>query len=862
MCNLQVRLVGGASNKQGLVQVYYNNNWHWVCGEQWDKHDSNVTCQWLGYSGSSEAYTDTARDGANGTTWMTNVNCTGDERSLFSCVHDGWLGGSCASNQMAGVRCTGPEVRLVGGEHTLYQGQVEVLFNGVWAGICHNYNWDFPEANVACRQLGYHGAVQPTYHGPSAIGIDDVRLTNVHCLGNETSILNCTHDWLGVGRNCWSGEVGVRCSPSVRLVRGLSARKGLVQVYRNNTWGWICAKNWKPEKEANVVCKELGYTGASSVNTFSPNEQGNGSLWINNFQCAGNESSLSMCVHDGYTNNSCFTGGNVGVVCTGPEARISANDSHSLHPRVEILFGGFWGPICGDHWDQQDANVVCRQLGHDEALAAPVFHGISRIAEVCLRYLQCTGNETSVLSCSHQGWKLVFDVIDGETEPPTVGNVICTPTVRIVGTTATPGEGLVQVYHNNMWKLVCDEQWDTTDADVACRQLGYQSSSTALSFPISNQRKEHWTAWLNNVQCVGDESSLLSCKHGSLLQKSTCTTKQMAGMKCSGIQVRLVDMCEDSLRSGGVVEVLFGGVWGTVCPDSWDLNDANVVCQQLGYEGAQSTFDPYACEGDPPVNWMSNVQCKGNETSLSQCKHMGWNATRSCPPYSSASVICIPLGALGPPEFVSSDFVNIDISWNSSRSSKFTVQMWNKDTMTWASAYCKESLIADSCVRESLKATVVNLKPSTTYYFRIFVSRLSISTPSGPMKTKNLDPPQKPTFMGSTTNSITIKWKSTSLLNVTYAIQIKRHDDYSWAWAKCDTESLVPNICTVRGTMARVIDLQHNAEYYFRVCTISEDVKSDFSQPSKALRTTGDVRYTDSISCCVLSFLFLHSSYS
>lgn len=104
-----VRLVGGASNKQGLVQVYYNNNWHWVCGEQWDKHDSNVTCQWLGYSGSSEAYTDTARDGANGTTWMTNVNCTGDERSLFSCVHDGWLGGSCASNQMAGVRCTGPE---------------------------------------------------------------------------------------------------------------------------------------------------------------------------------------------------------------------------------------------------------------------------------------------------------------------------------------------------------------------------------------------------------------------------------------------------------------------------------------------------------------------------------------------------------------------------------------------------------------------------------------------------------------------------------------------------------------------------------------------------------------------------------
>lgn len=116
------------------------------------------------------------------------------------------------------------KVRLVGSEHTLYQGQVEVLFNGVWAGICQNYNWDFPEANVACRQLGYHGAVQPTYHGPSAIGIDDVRLTNVHCLGNETSILNCTHDLFGVGRNCRSGEVGVRCSPSGEDIRNF---KGL-----------------------------------------------------------------------------------------------------------------------------------------------------------------------------------------------------------------------------------------------------------------------------------------------------------------------------------------------------------------------------------------------------------------------------------------------------------------------------------------------------------------------------------------------------------------------------------------------------------------------------------------------------------
>ena len=92
--------------------------------------------------------------------------------------------------------------------------------------------------------------------------------------------------------------------------------------------------------------------------------------------------------------------------------------------------------------------------------------------------------------------------------------------------------------------------------------------------------------------------------------------------------------------SYGRVEVYYGGTWGTVCDDDWDIKDANVVCRQLGFSRASSApgSAKYGQGSDP--TWMDDVKCNGNEGSLFDCAHAGWG-TENCSHREDASVECV-----------------------------------------------------------------------------------------------------------------------------------------------------------------------------------------------------------------------------
>ena len=103
-----VRLVGGSSYNEGVVEVYYNGRWGAVCYYGWDEHDANIVCKQLGFK-LAEVANFGLRPRAD--IILDYIICSINDTILASCGHYGVdISVNCndgSRNTVAGIKCHG-----------------------------------------------------------------------------------------------------------------------------------------------------------------------------------------------------------------------------------------------------------------------------------------------------------------------------------------------------------------------------------------------------------------------------------------------------------------------------------------------------------------------------------------------------------------------------------------------------------------------------------------------------------------------------------------------------------------------------------------------------------------------------------
>ena len=206
----------------------------------------------------------------------------------------------------------------------------------------------------------------------------------------------------------------------LRLVNGRTYNEGRVEVFDNGEWGTVCGETWA-DKEARVVCRQLGLPHENAEAKLRGYfDRGSGNIHLNNINCNGFEESLWSCKRNQGSGN-CYHSSDVGVICHFIRL---VNGSNVYEGRVEVWRDGQWGTVCDVDWDNNDAQVVCRQLGLPYENAVAVKGGSFGLGagKSLLHRVGCMGSEGDLSLCRYK---------ESGTKTCNHAGVICQPPINI-----------------------------------------------------------------------------------------------------------------------------------------------------------------------------------------------------------------------------------------------------------------------------------------------------------------------------------------------------------------------------------------------------------------------------------------------
>ncbi|KAG8007394.1 Deleted in malignant brain tumors 1 protein [Nibea albiflora] len=582
-------------------------------------------------------------------------------------------------------------VRLVNSDNPC-SGRVEIFLNGQWQTVCDK-GWGMNDARVVCQQLGCGRSVSIPKKAHFGQGSGPISEYQLQCSGQESSITDCKKKELGSDKCGHEDDAGVICeeigttvttpattvttpattvttpattvttpattpsptTPStlVRLVNSDNPCSGRVEIFLNGQWQTVCDKGWGMN-DARVVCQQLGCGRSVSIPKKAHFGQGSGPISEYQLQCSGQESSITDCKKKELGSDKCGHEDDAGVICeeigttvttpattvttpattvTTPATTVTTpattpspttpstlvrlvNSDNPCSGRVEIFLNGQWQTVCDKGWGMNDARVVCQQLGCGRSVSIPKKAHFGQGSGPISEYqLQCSGQESSITDCKKK--ELGSDKCGHEDD----AGVICEV-------------GLWQERVNTKKGTFWPGQWTNFRISTPVFRTGV----------IDNRLQEKE---LGSDKCGHEDDAGVICEEIGTTVTTPATTVTTPATTVTtpattptpttpSTPVRLVN--SDNPCSGRV-EIFLNGQWQTVCDKGWGMNDARVVCQQLGCGRSVSIpKKAHFGQGSGPISEYQ-LQCSGQESSITDCKKKELGSDK-CGHEDDAGVIC------------------------------------------------------------------------------------------------------------------------------------------------------------------------------------------------------------------------------
>ncbi|KAK1151399.1 hypothetical protein AOXY_G32617 [Acipenser oxyrinchus oxyrinchus] len=260
------------------------------------------------------------------------------------------------------------------------------------------------------------------------------------------------------------------------------------------------------------------------------------------------------------------------INCTGSNLTCSGRvhvslDSH-CYGTVRINHSGQEGAVCSNNWDLKAGTVVCESVGCGEAIS--VYSSQGR-GPVFLDYLRCNGNEKHLWHCG---------ALRPTQENCQHAAVICSDSVKTrLMDGQDPCAGRVEVFYRG--------------------------------------ESGQGTIWRSKVNCISTETSLWDCPGGTDWGQTYCSHNQDVGVVC--VEHKKLQLANGTSCSGAV-EIFSRGSWMGLSGASWEQAAAQVVCRQLHCGNAVSKEVKVLGSKESRKVWGHWFNCSSTEDNVFRCQ--------------------------------------------------------------------------------------------------------------------------------------------------------------------------------------------------------------------------------------------------